>query len=99
MRAAYDNGARVVSIRTGAFVLAAAGLLDGPGALLVDLLADTGLVGSKSQARTAVTQGGAYVNNVRAADVGHRVTPSDLVAGRYVVLRRGKKDHHLVRFA
>jgi tyrosyl-tRNA synthetase len=76
-----------------------AGRLDGPGELLVDLLAETGLVKSKSQARTAVSQGGAYVNNGRADDVERRVTGADLVAGRYLVLRRGKKDHHLVRFA
>jgi len=73
--------------------------LDAPGALLVDLLAETGLVRSKSQARTTVGQGGAYVNNERADDVEHRVTARDLVAGHYLVLRRGKKDHHLVRFA
>ena len=72
--------------------------LEGEGVLLVDLLADTGLVGSKSQARTAVGQGGAYVNNAREDDVTRRLTASDLVADRYVVLRRGKRDHHLVRF-
>ena len=75
------------------------GHLDDGGPLLVDLLAETGLVGSKSQARTTVTQGGAYVNNARQDDVTRRLTAADLVAGRYVVLRRGKKDHHLVRFA
>jgi tyrosyl-tRNA synthetase len=74
------------------------GHLDEGGPLLVDLLAETGLVGSKSQARTTVTQGGAYVNNARQDDVTRRLTGDDLVAGRYVVLRRGKKDHHLVRF-
>ena len=76
-----------------------AGRLDGAGELLVDLLAETGLVKSKSQARTVVSQGGAYVNNVRADHVEFRVTSAELVAGRYLVLRRGKKDHHLVRFA
>ena len=72
--------------------------LDGGGDLLVDLLAETGLVPSKSQARTTVTQGGAYVNNIREGDVDRRLTAADLVAGHYLVLRRGKKDHHLVRF-
>ena len=72
--------------------------LDGEGELLVDLLAETGLVASKSQARTAVGQGGAYVNNTRADDVARRLTSSDLLADRYLVLRRGKKDHHLLRF-
>ena len=73
--------------------------LEGDGTLLVDLLAETGLVGSKSQARTAVGQGGAYVNNTREDDVARHLTAADLVADRYLVLRRGKKDHHLVRFA
>jgi len=80
--------------------LVARKLIDaGAGPLLVDLLAETGLVGSKSLARTTVSQGGAYVNNARADDVTRRLTAADLVAGRYVVLRRGKRDHHLVRFA
>jgi tyrosyl-tRNA synthetase len=77
----------------------AVGHLAGGGPLLVDLLAETGLVGSKSLARTTVSQGGAYVNNAREDDVTRRLTAADLVAGRYVVLRRGKRDHHLVRFA
>ena len=72
--------------------------LDPEGLLLVDLLAETGLVASRSQARTAVTQGGAYLNNRREGDLSRRVGPADLVADRYVVLRRGKKDYHLVRF-
>ena len=73
--------------------------LDGDGALLVDLLAETGLVDSKSKARTTVSQGGAYVNNMREDDVARCLTTADLIADRYLVLRRGKKDHHLVRFA
>ena len=72
--------------------------LEGEDALLVDLLAETGLLGSKSQARTAVAQGGAYVNNAREDDVTRRLSTADLIADRYVVLRRGKKDHHLLRF-
>ena len=56
---------------------------------------------SRPRARPAptVAQGGAYVNNGREDDVDRRLTAADLVAGRYLVLRRGKKDHHLVRFA
>jgi tyrosyl-tRNA synthetase len=73
--------------------------LTGEGALLVDLLAETGLVQSKGQARTTVGQGGAYVNNRREDDITRRLTAADLVADRYLVVRRGKKDHHLVRFS
>jgi tyrosyl-tRNA synthetase len=72
--------------------------LDGPGLAIVDLLVETGLARSKGQARTTVEQGGAYVNNRRSSDVAQTVGADDLVAGRYLVLRRGKKDYHLVRF-
>jgi tyrosyl-tRNA synthetase len=73
--------------------------LDGPGLPLVDLLVETGLVASKGKARTTIEQGGAYVNNRRAEDVERTIGGDDLVADRYLVLRRGKKDYHLVRFA
>jgi len=72
--------------------------LVGGGLLLVDLLAETGLVGSKSQARTAIEQGGAYVNTGRQSEVTRVLGVDALIAERYLVLRRGKKDHHLVRF-
>ncbi|MHB1547657.1 MAG: tyrosine--tRNA ligase [Acidimicrobiales bacterium] len=72
--------------------------LDGKGVPLVELLVATGLLPSRGRARTTVEQGGAYVNNRRARDPDHLVVRDDLVAGRYVVLRRGKRDHHLVRF-
>ena len=72
--------------------------LDGPGMPLVDLLVDTGLVASKGKARTTIEQGWAYVNNRRADDVDRAIHADDLVAGRYLVLRRGKRDYHLVHF-
>jgi tyrosyl-tRNA synthetase len=68
------------------------------GLALVDALADSGLVRSKSQARTTVSQGGAYVNNRRETDPERVLRRDDLLAGRYVVLRKGKKDYHLLRF-
>jgi tyrosyl-tRNA synthetase len=72
--------------------------IDGAGLSLVDLMVETGLVRSRGQARTVIEQGGAYVNNRRAGDVGRTIGGADLVAGRYLVLRRGKRDYHLVRF-
>jgi tyrosyl-tRNA synthetase len=73
--------------------------LDGSGTSLVDLLVDTGLAPSKSQARRTVEQGGAYVNNRQVDDAGRLIGPGDLLSDRYVVIRRGKKDYHLVNFA
>ncbi len=73
-------------------------LLDDDRLTLVDLLVQSGLEGSKTRARSTVEGGGAYVNNRREQDPGRAIGVGDLVAGRYVILRRGKKDYHLVSF-
>ena len=58
---------------------------------VVGLLVATGLARSLSEARRAVSEGGAYVNNVRITDPDHRPDQQDLLYGRYLVVRRGKK--------
>src|SRR6478609_7911217 len=58
---------------------------------IVGLLVATGLARSLSEARRAVSEGGAYVNNVRISDPDHRPDQQDLLHGRYLVVRRGKK--------
>ena len=59
---------------------------------ILDLLVASGLAKSKGEARRTVSEGGAYLNNVRVEDVEHRPTQADLVAGSWLVLRRGKKN-------
>ena len=58
---------------------------------LAELFEAVGLVESRSAARRAATEGGLYVNNVRATDA--LVTPDagDWLHGRYLVLRRGRQ--------
>ena len=60
--------------------------------LLVDLFAATGLVASKSAARRAVKEGGAYLNNQKIADEEVVPTEADLLHGRWLLLRRGKRS-------
>ncbi|HEX3622821.1 MAG TPA: tyrosine--tRNA ligase [Acidimicrobiales bacterium] len=72
------------------------GRLDGDGASLVDLLAESGLVASKSAARQALAQGGVSVNGRKEADVDRRITADDLLDGGFVVLRRGKRSYHVL---
>lgn len=62
------------------------------GTAVVDLLVDAGLVPSRGGARRTITEGGAYVNNVKVTDVDAVVGPEQLLHERYVVLRRGKKS-------
>jgi tyrosyl-tRNA synthetase len=55
------------------------------------LFVTAGLVKSLSEARRVVAEGGAYINNQRITDADHLPTPTDLLHGRYLVLRRGKR--------
>jgi tyrosyl-tRNA synthetase len=55
------------------------------------LLKDSGLVASMNEARRVIAEGGAYINNARVTDPEQTVDPSDLLHGKWLVLRRGKK--------
>ncbi|MFE9657989.1 tyrosine--tRNA ligase [Micromonospora sp. NPDC006431] len=56
------------------------------------LLKESGLVPSMKEARRVIAEGGAYVNNTRVTDVDATVSADDLLHGRYLVLRRGKRS-------
>jgi tyrosyl-tRNA synthetase len=62
---------------------------------VADLLVRSELAASLGEARRFVAQGGVYVNNVRV-EVGAKVDDSQLLHGRYVLLRRGRRQLHLV---
>jgi tyrosyl-tRNA synthetase len=64
---------------------------------IVDLLLEAGLVQSKGEARRAVAEGGAYLNNVRVASEDATLGTADLLAGEWAVLRRGKRSLAAVR--
>jgi tyrosyl-tRNA synthetase len=70
--------------------------VDGELPSLTDLLVATGLTNSRSEARRAVTEGGAYLNNERVGDPEQRPMPGDLLHGRWLVLRRGKRSVAMV---
>ena len=59
---------------------------------VADLFALTGLAASKSAARRTVVEGGASVNNRRVDDPDAVPTPADLLHGRWLVLRKGKRN-------
>ena len=68
-------------------------VLGGAGGALTELLVLAGLATSKGQARKDIEGGGIYVNNVRATEAGRTLTPADLLFGRYVLLRKGKRTY------
>jgi tyrosyl-tRNA synthetase len=59
---------------------------------VLDLLVASGLSASRGQARRVLTEGGAYVNNARVTDPTAVPDRSDLLAGRWLLLRRGKRS-------
>jgi tyrosyl-tRNA synthetase len=64
----------------------------GPLPAIVDLLVTAGLAESRTAARRTVGDGGAYLNNVRVADAEMVPGDGDLLHGRWLVLRRGKRS-------
>lgn len=66
-------------------------------ALVIDLLTQTGLCKSKSDARRLVKQGGAYINGERIASLDQIVSNTD-VDGDEILLRAGKKKYHKIIF-
>ncbi|CAM4276556.1 tyrosine--tRNA ligase [Nocardia ninae] len=71
---------------------AVAELAAGEPSTIVDLLVATGLSESRGAARRAVNEGGASVNNERVSDLEWTPSDSDYLHGRWLVLRRGKKN-------
>jgi tyrosyl-tRNA synthetase len=59
---------------------------------ITDLLVASGLSGSKGAARRTIGEGGAYVNNLRIDSEEWVPQPADFLHGRWLVLRRGKRN-------
>jgi len=73
-----------------------AALSDG-GVAVVDLLVGSGLATSKADARRKIQGGGIYLNNQRVADAAQMATLGQAIDGRFLVLRQGRRQYHLVR--
>jgi tyrosyl-tRNA synthetase len=59
---------------------------------ITDLLVASGLSASKAAARRTIAEGGAYVNNVKIDSEAWAPQPADFLHGRWLVLRRGKRN-------
>lgn len=68
------------------------------GALLVDALAAAGVFSSKSEARRLIQSNGLYLNNRRVDSADARLAPESLASENIAVIRKGRKNYHIVRF-
>lgn len=73
--------------------------LDGAGTPIVELLVASGLASSKGQARKDIEGGGISLNNQRVADFQRPVTRADLLFGRHLLLRKGKRNYAVLTAA
>ncbi|MBD8042848.1 tyrosine--tRNA ligase [Arthrobacter sp. Sa2BUA2] len=65
--------------------------VDAAGLGIVDLLVATGLSKTNSDARRTITEGGAYVNNRKVTEIDAVIGTEELLHGKYLLLRRGKR--------
>jgi tyrosyl-tRNA synthetase len=70
---------------------------EGDGLPVVDLLVHSGLASSKGDARRSIQGGGIYLNNQRVGAQGQMATLSQSIEGQFLVLRKGRKQYHLVQ--
>ena len=69
-----------------------------PEITLVDLLIQAGAVKSRRQAREALETGSVYINDLRCTEAETSVAQLERLGGKYLVLRRGKKNYYLIKF-
>jgi len=70
-----------------------------PGFALTEALVHAGLSQSKGQAKKDIEGGGVYINNVKCADIARTLTSIDLLFGKHVLLRKGKRTYAVLNVA
>ncbi|MFC3747701.1 tyrosine--tRNA ligase [Paenibacillus sp. GCM10012306] len=66
---------------------------------IVDWLVDLGIEPSKRQAREDITKGAISLNGERVTDVAFEVTADQAIGGRFIIIRKGKKNYSLVKLS
>jgi tyrosyl-tRNA synthetase len=69
---------------------------DGASMDVLTILVATGAAGSRADARRLVQQGGVHVNGAPVRDPAATFGPDDLLAGRYLLVRKGKRDQRMM---
>lgn len=72
--------------------------IEGQEGPLVDALLGTGLASSKREAREFIRNGAVSVNGDKVTDESLVLNKAIAIEGRYIVLRRGKKNYALIRY-
>ena len=70
--------------------------LEGEGLPILELFVTAGLCPSNGQARKDLQGGGLNLNNERQSDSQRRVTTGELLFGKHLLLRKGKRNYTVV---
>ena len=63
-------------------------------ALVLDIIAQTGIVPSKKEGRRLIEQGGLTINDIKIEDVNETFNESYLEKDGYALIKRGKKKFY-----
>ena len=70
--------------------------LEGDGLPILELFVASGLCPSNGQARKDLQGGGLNLNNERQSNPQRAITPADLLFGKHLLLRKGKRNYTVV---
>lgn len=65
---------------------------------LIDILVQAPISSSKRQAREDISNGAIYINGERNKDLQYTLTQVNRIDDRFIIIRRGKKNYHLIEF-
>ncbi len=63
---------------------------------LIDVLATTGIMPSKGEARKMIQSGAIGINKQKVSDVDYALQTTDLLQGQYILVQKGKKNYYLL---
>lgn len=63
---------------------------------LIDVLAATGIMPSKGEARKMIQSGAISINKQKVSDVDYALQTTDLLQGQYILVQKGKKNYYLL---
>lgn len=63
---------------------------------LIDVLATTGIMPSKGEARKMIQSGAISINKQKVSDVDYALQANDLLQGQYILVQKGKKNYYLL---
>jgi tyrosyl-tRNA synthetase len=63
---------------------------------IMDVLAETKILSSKSEARKAIQGNAVSINKVKISDINTELSTADLLHGRYIMIENGKKNKYIL---